>query len=94
MADVFVLPVVTPSPPLDATPAVLRDIERRSQPFAATVPVRGVRGTVLRLRHALRHARWRCRRRRGTLLASVLGGPPLTETVFGRAGWGKSPRCD
>ncbi len=63
--------------------------EALSQPFAMTVRTRGVSETALRLRHALRHASLAVSTLTGTLLASVLGGSILTETVFGRAGLGQ-----
>ncbi|AMO49333.1 ABC transporter permease [Kosakonia oryzendophytica] len=88
----LVLPVVTLSLPLAAMLSqVLRDglEEALSQPFAVTVRTRGVSETRLRLRHALRHASLAVSTLTGTLLASVLGGSILTETVFGRAGLGQ-----
>ncbi|MCB3519612.1 ABC transporter permease, partial [Klebsiella variicola] len=80
----LVLPVVTLSLPLAATLSqVLRDglEEALSQPFAMTVRTRGVSETALRLRHALRHASLAVSTLTGTLLASVLGGSILTETI-------------
>jgi peptide/nickel transport system permease protein len=47
---------------------------------------RGVSETRLRLLHALRHGALALSTLTGTLLAGVLGGSILTETVFGRAG--------
>lgn len=80
----LVLPVVTLSLPLAATSARCCDgLEALSRPFAMTVRTRGVSETALRLRHALRHASLAVSTDAdGTLLASVLGGSILTETVF------------
>ena len=50
---------------------------------------RGVSEIRLRFRHGLRHAALAASTLTGTLLASVLGGSVLTETVFGRAGIGQ-----
>ncbi|MDX5628464.1 MULTISPECIES: ABC transporter permease [unclassified Brenneria] len=88
----LVLPVITLSLPLMAVfSQVLRDglEEALSQPFALTVRTRGVGETALRLRHALRHGALAISTLTGTLLAGVLGGSILTETVFGRAGIGQ-----
>ena len=88
----LVLPVITLSLPLTAVLSqVLRDglEEALSQPFAVTVRTRGVSETLLRLRHALRHGALAISTLTGTLLAGVLGGSILTETVFGRAGLGQ-----
>lgn len=88
----LVLPVITLSLPLTAILSqVLRDglEEALSQPFAITVRTRGVSETLLRLRHALRHGALAVSTLTGTLLANVLGGSILTETVFGRAGIGQ-----
>jgi peptide/nickel transport system permease protein len=88
----LVLPVIALSLPLAALLGqVLRDglEEALSQPFALTVRTRGVSETVLRVRHGLRHAALAVSTLTGTLLASVLGGSILTETVFGRSGIGQ-----
>lgn len=88
----LVLPIITLSLPIAALLSqVLRDglEEALSQPFALTVRTRGVSETRLRIRHALRHATLAASTLTGTLLASVLGGSVLTETVFGRAGIGQ-----
>lgn len=88
----LVLPVVTLSLPLIAVLSqVLRDgmEEALAQPFATTVRMRGVSELMLRSRHVLRHAALAISTLTGTLLASVLGGSVLTETVFGRAGIGQ-----
>lgn len=88
----LVLPVITLSLPLFALLSqVLRDgLEAAlAQPFALTVRTRGVSESLLRLRHGLRHAALAASTLTGTLLAGVLSGSILTETVFGRAGIGK-----
>ncbi|MCU5772272.1 ABC transporter permease [Erwiniaceae bacterium BAC15a-03b] len=88
----LVLPVITLSLPLTALLSqVLRDgVEQAlAQPFSLTVRSRGVSETGLRLRHALRHGALAISTLAGTLLAGVLGGSILTETVFGRAGIGQ-----
>jgi peptide/nickel transport system permease protein len=88
----LVLPVIALSLPLAALMSqVLRDglEEALSQPFALTVRTRGVSETALRVRHCLRHAALAASTLTGTLLASILGGSVLTETVFGRSGIGQ-----
>ncbi|EIC86155.1 ABC transporter permease [Serratia sp. M24T3] len=88
----LVLPVITLSLPLAAILSqILRDglEEALSQPFALTVRSRGAGETRLRVRHALRHASLAASTLTGTMLANVLSGSILTETVFGRAGIGK-----
>lgn len=88
----LVLPVVALSLPLAALLGqVLRDglEEALAQPFALTVRTRGVSETALRVRHCLRHAALAASTVTGTLIAGLLGGSILTETVFGRAGIGQ-----
>lgn len=88
----LVLPVITLSLPIAAILSqVLRDglEDALSQPFSLTVHTRGVSEIRLRFRHGLRHAALAASTLTGTLLASVLGGSVLTETVFGRAGIGQ-----
>ncbi|MBN3082149.1 ABC transporter permease [Pectobacterium polaris] len=88
----LVLPVITLSLPIAAILSqVLRDglEDALSQPFSLTVRTRGVSEIWLRFRHGLRHAALAASTLTGTLLASVLGGSVLTETVFGRAGIGQ-----
>ncbi|HHG8771739.1 TPA: ABC transporter permease [Raoultella planticola] len=88
----LVLPAIALSLPLTAVfSQVLRDglEEALALPFALTVRTRGVSETWLRLRHALRHGALALSTLTGTLLAGVLGGSILTETVFGRAGIGQ-----
>jgi peptide/nickel transport system permease protein len=63
--------------------------EALAQPFALTVRMRGVGETALRLRHGLRHAALAVSTLTGTLLAGLLSGSVLTETVFGRPGVGQ-----
>lgn len=88
----LVLPVITLSLPIAAILSqVLRDglEDALSQPFSLTVRTRGASEIRLRFRHGLRHAALAASTLTGTLLASVLGGSVLTETVFGRAGIGQ-----
>jgi peptide/nickel transport system permease protein len=88
----LVLPAIALSLPLAALLSqVLRDglEEALSQPFALTVRTRGVSETALRIRHGLRHAALAASTLTATLLASILGGSILTETVFGRSGIGQ-----
>jgi len=88
----LVLPVIALSLPLTAILSqVLRDglEEALTQPFALTVRTRGASETLLRLRHGLRHSALAISTLTGTLLANVLSGSILTETVFGRVGLGK-----
>jgi len=88
----LVLPVIALSLPLAALLGqVLRDglEEALSQPFALTVRARGVSETALRIRHGLRHAALAVSTLTGTLLAGILSGSILTETVFGRSGIGQ-----
>lgn len=88
----LVLPVITLSLPIAAILSqVMRDglEDALSQPFSLTVRTRGVSEIRLRFRHGLRHAALAASTLTGTLLASVLGGSVLTETVFGRAGIGQ-----
>ena len=86
------LPAIALSLPLAALLSqVLRDglEEALSQPFALTVRTRGVSEIALRVRHGLRHAALAVSTLIGTLLAGILGGSILTETVFGRSGIGR-----
>ncbi len=88
----LVLPAVALCLPFAALLSqVLRDglEEALSQPFALTVRTRGVSEIGLRIRHGLRHAALAASTLTGTLLAGVLGGSVLTETVFGSAGIGQ-----
>ena len=88
----LVLPAIALSLPLAALLSqVLRDglEEALLQPFALTVRTRGVGEMALRIRHGLRHAALAASTITGTLLAGVLGGSILTETVFGRSGIGQ-----
>lgn len=88
----LVLPVIALSLPLTAILSqILRDGLEQAllQPFALTILSRGAGETRLRLRHGLRHAALAASTLTGTLLANVLSGSILTETVFGRAGIGK-----
>lgn len=87
----LVLPAITLSLPIAALLSqVLRDglEESLEQPFTLTARARGISELRVRLSHSLRHALLAVSTLTGTLLASVLGGSILTETVFGRYGLG------
>ncbi|GAA1273353.1 ABC transporter permease [Kitasatospora nipponensis] len=87
----LVLPALTLALPLTGVLAqVLREglesaLER---PFALTARARGLSGTAVLLRHALRHAAVPAVTLTGWLTGSLLGGAVLVEIVFGRPGIG------
>jgi peptide/nickel transport system permease protein len=88
----LVLPVVTLMlPQMARLTQILRDgLEQTlDQPFALTIRTRGVSETLLRLRHGVRHSTLALATLTGTMLAEVLGGTVITETVFGRSGIGQ-----
>ncbi|MCB8913386.1 ABC transporter permease [Rhodococcus rhodochrous] len=60
------------------------------QPFATTVRARGVPGATMVVRHHLRHAAVPALTLSGWTLAGFLGGAVLIETVFARAGLGRT----
>ncbi|MGQ4729951.1 ABC transporter permease [Streptomyces sp. Ju416(a)] len=88
----LVLPVVTLAVPFGSLLAqVLREGMEAAlhQPFALTARSRGLSGTALRLRHALRHAAVPAVTLSGWLAGGLLGGTVLVETVFARPGLGR-----
>jgi peptide/nickel transport system permease protein len=87
----LVLPALTLALPMTGVLAqVLREGLETAlhQPFAVTARSRGLSGTGVRLRHALRHAALPLVTLTGWLAGSLLGGAVLVETVFGRPGIG------
>ncbi|MFC8527349.1 ABC transporter permease [Nocardia sp. NPDC057227] len=87
----LVLPAITLAlPTFGLLAPVLRDAMERAleQPFAVTALARGISPTRLRLRHALRHGLVPAVTLAGWLVAHLLGGAVITETVFGRPGLG------
>ncbi|MGW7750617.1 ABC transporter permease [Streptomyces violaceusniger] len=87
----LVLPAVTLGLPMAG---LLSQVLRESleatleQPFITTVRARGVGETLVRLRHALKHAMAPVINLGGWMIGSLLGGAVITETVFGRPGLG------
>ena len=59
------------------------------QPFIVTARARGMRDSGVRIRHALRHALIPIATMTGFIVAGLLGGAVLTETVFSRQGVGR-----
>ena len=58
------------------------------QPFILTVKARGMRDAWVRILHALRHAAIPTVTMSGFLVAALLGGSVITETLFARQGVG------
>lgn len=58
------------------------------QPFILTARTRGLRDSAVRIRHALRHAIIPTITMSGFLVAALLGGSVITETLFARQGVG------
>jgi peptide/nickel transport system permease protein len=87
----LVLPAVALALP---TAGVLGQVLRESleatleQPFVLTARARGIGETLVRTRHALKHAAMPAITLSGWLIGSLLGGAVITETVFGRPGLG------
>lgn len=63
--------------------------EALDQPFSLTLRAWGIRGSTVRLRHALRHAALPAVTLTGWLVGGLLSGAVITETVFSRPGLGK-----
>ncbi|WP_328395639.1 ABC transporter permease [Nocardia sp. NBC_00416] len=87
----LVLPALTLAlPTFGLLTPVLRDGMERAleQPFAVTALSRGIGESRLRVRHALRHGLVPTVTLAGWLVAHLLGGAVITETVFGRPGLG------
>ena len=75
--------------------AVVSQVLRRGledaldEPFVLTLRAWGLGNTVIRLRHALRHAALPAVTLTGWLIGGLLSGAVITEQVFGRPGLGK-----
>jgi peptide/nickel transport system permease protein len=88
----LVLPVLTLALPIAASLIqVLRAEldEVLEQPFILTARTRGMRDAGVRVRHALRHALIPVATMTGFVIAGLLGGAVLVETVFSRQGIGR-----
>ncbi|SJM64238.1 Oligopeptide transport system permease protein OppB (TC 3.A.1.5.1) [Gulosibacter sp. 10] len=88
----LVLPAFALALPLAATISqVMRDgLEQAlDEPFVLTARTRGVSEWGVRFSHALRHSLLAVTTVSGTVLGGILSGSILTETVFGRAGFGQ-----
>lgn len=88
----LILPVLTLALPIAAhLVQVLRpELERvLEQPFVLTARTRGLGQAGVLLRHALRHALVPIATMTGFIVAGLLGGAVLIETVFSRQGLGR-----
>ncbi|GAA4557190.1 ABC transporter permease [Planotetraspora kaengkrachanensis] len=88
----LILPTLTLALPIGAVLAqVLRSEleEVLEQPFILTARTRGMRDTVVRVRHALRHALVQIVTMSGFVVGGLLGGAVITETLFVRQGVGQ-----
>ncbi|GAA4588109.1 ABC transporter permease [Planotetraspora phitsanulokensis] len=88
----LILPTLTLALPIGAVLAqVLRgELEEvLEQPFILTARSRGMRDTVVRVRHALRHALVQIVTMSGFVVGGLLGGAVITETLFVRQGVGQ-----
>lgn len=88
----LVLPVLTLALPISATLIqVLRTEldEVLEQPFILTARTRGLSVAAVKVRHALRHALVPIATMTGFVIANLLGGAVLIETVFSRQGIGR-----
>lgn len=88
----LILPSLTLALPLAAVLAqVLRQAleDILEQPFITTARSRGLPEALVRLRHALRHTLIPLVTLSGFILASLLGGAVITETLFARQGVGR-----
>lgn len=88
----LVLPVATVALPVSAhLIQVLRPEldDVLEQPFIVTARARGMRDAAVRVRHALRHAMIPIATLTGFVVAGLIGGAVLTETVFSRQGIGR-----
>ena len=86
------LPAVTLALPIAGVlTQVLRDGLDRAldEPFAVTARARGLRGSAVLVRHALRHALLPAVTLAGWLFGILLGGAVIVEQVFGRPGLGQ-----
>ncbi|WP_345752776.1 ABC transporter permease [Microbacterium rhizophilus] len=88
----LVLPALTLSLPIAASLVqVLRTEldEVLEQPFILTARTRGLSIAAVKLKHALRHALIPVATMTGFVIANLLGGAVLVETVFSRQGIGR-----
>lgn len=88
----LVLPVLTLALPLAAVlTQVLRDVVEDvfEQPFIVSARARGLDETAIRLGHVLRHSLVPLSTMAGFLVAALLGGAVITETLFSRQGLGR-----
>ena len=91
-AQYLILPVATLSLPIAAhLVQVLRpELDRvLEQPFVLTARTRGLGQAGVLLQHALRHALVPIATMTGFIIAGLLGGAVLVETVFSRQGLGR-----
>lgn len=90
--ETLVLPVLTLALPIAASLTLVLRAELEDvleQPFILTARTRGMRSAAVKLRHALRHALIPVATMTGFVIAGLLGGAVLTETVFSRQGIGR-----
>ncbi|MGO3827569.1 MAG: ABC transporter permease, partial [Microbacterium gubbeenense] len=88
----LILPALTLALPIAASlTQVLRAEldEVLEQPFIVTARTRGMGLAAVKLRHALRHALIPVATMTGFIVANLLGGAVLVETVFSRQGIGR-----
>lgn len=88
----LVLPAATLALPLGAVlTQVLRHAleEVLDEPFVTSARARGLSDTVVRVRHALRHALVPLTTMTGFVVGGLLGGAVITETLFIRQGLGR-----
>ncbi|UOE43354.1 ABC transporter permease [Agromyces larvae] len=88
----LVLPVLTLALPIAATLAQVMRTELDEvleQPFILTARTRGLSVTAVKIRHALRHSLVPIATMTGFVIANLLGGAVLVETVFSRQGIGR-----
>jgi peptide/nickel transport system permease protein len=88
----LVLPALALALPLGAVlTQVLRNVieDVFDQPFVLSARARGMSDTYVRLRHVLRHALIPLSTMVGYIVASLLGGAVVTETLFSRQGLGR-----
>lgn len=88
----LVLPALALALPISAVlTQVLRNVieDVFDQPFVLSARARGMSDTYVRLRHVLRHALIPLSTMLGYVVASLLGGAVVTETLFSRQGLGR-----
>jgi peptide/nickel transport system permease protein len=89
----LVLPALTLALPLAAVLAqVVRNVaeETFDQPFVVSARARGLSDTAVRLVHVLRHSLISLTTMAGFLVAGLLGGAVITETLYSRQGLGRT----